>query len=1041
MKLTILSFLFLLLSTHVMAQQSVKGKVTDGEQPIAGATVAVKGGTQRTSTNATGDYTINNIKPSDVLVFSYVGFRSLERMVLDQSVINATLVIDEIKLEEVEVGYEVIRREDLTGAVSSINPEDLASTATANFDEALAGRVAGVDVTATDGTPGSPLNIVIRGGNSITGDNSPLYVVDGVPLEDFDPSSINTRDIKSFDILKDASATAIYGSRGANGVIVITTLGGRDDGKTEVKASTATWVATIPNRIEVMSPYEYVLYQEKLAYANDNYVPGTNVSMFYRRWIDPELYRDAKGTNWQDEIFQTGLTKNHTFSLRAGNKQTSFSYSGNYLDQEGTMITTGFRKINNLLRVTHKIADNLEVDTRLEYSRINGLGLNVSGNNYVSVIRDALSFRPIQPVNWTEDDESDYLDEILAGDPYLYDPVKALENTDRKQSRDVLGGTLALRYKFMKKFNLSLMGNYRANINESTLFYGAETQQAARTNRGINGQVTNRRYDRLSTSNVLRYNDRKGKHVYGGLLGFEAQQTDFKSSQLRNTNIPTDQFGIYNLGIATTSTLAQTSSSKNTLASFFSRVNYTYANRYLATVNFRADGSSKFRKENRWGYFPSLALAWRISNEKFMKDGNITDMKIRAGWGKTGNNRIGDFVAYNLFAVSSSSGYVLGDGQSYAPGAYQSNMAVPDLRWETTVQSNFGLDLQWKKRIDFTMDYYMKNTVDLLLNADMAPHTGFDRVQQNIGEVSNRGFEFTVDSRNVQKKNFRWNTNFNITFNRTKTIRLNDGQERLLTDPNWDNNFMQTEYQYTTQVGQPVGMIYGMVFDRIYQLEDFNINGDGEYELKEGIAGYSTIMRPGMVKFEDLNGDGTINADDRTIIGNPHPKHTGGLMNTFRYKSFDLQVMFQWAYDFDILNGTKSQLGSVFRQTRNGLKSLNDIWTPTNVDTDVGGMRFDTRNITTPFGYKLDSRHIDDGSYLRFKTLVLGYNIQSQWLNKYHIKNCKLSVSAQNLYTWTKYEGYDPDVSVGRFGALTPRLDYSAYPQSRTISGQIQLTF
>lgn len=1041
MKLTILSFLFLLLSMPAMAQQSVKGKVTDAEGPIAGATVVVKGGTQRTITNATGDYTINNVKSSDILVFSYIGFLPLERMVLDQSVINVRLIMDEVRIEEVAVGYEVIRREDLTGAVSSINPDDLASTATANFDEALAGRVAGVDVTTTDGTPGSPMNIVIRGGNSITGDNSPLYVVDGVPLEDFDPSSINTRDIKSFDILKDASATAIYGSRGANGVIVITTLGGRDDGKTEIKASTATWVRTIPNRIEVMSPYEYVQYQQKIAYANDNYVPGTNLGVFYRLWIDPELYRDAKGTNWQDEIFQTGLTKNHTLSLRAGNKQTSISYSGNYLDQDGTMITTGFKKINNLLRVTHKIVDNLEVDARLEYSRIDGWGQNVSGNQYTSVIRDALSFRPIQPVNWTAEDESDYLDEILANDPYLYDPVKALENTNRTRLNDVLGGTLGLRYKFLKKFNLSLMGNYRANINETTLFYMAETQEAARTNRGINGQINNTRQDLLSTSNVLRYNDRKGKHVYGGLLGFEAQQTDYKSSTLRNTNIPTDQFGIYNLGIATTSTLAQTSYSKNTLASFFSRVNYTYANRYLATVNFRADASSKFRKENRWGYFPSLALAWRVSNEKFMKGKDITDMKVRAGWGKTGNNRIGDFVAYNLFAVNSSSGYVLGDDQSYVPGAYQSNMAVPDLRWETTVQSNFGVDLQWKKRIDLTMDYYIKNTVDLLLDADMAPHTGFDRVQQNVGEVSNRGLEFTVNSRNIQNRNFRWDTNFNITFNRTKTIRLNDGQERLLTDPNWDNNFMQTEYQYITQVGQPVGMMYGMVFDRIYQLEDFNVSSDGEYVLKDGIAGYANIMRPGMVKFKDLNGDGTINAEDRAIIGNPHPKHIGGLMNTFRYKAFDLQVMFQWAYDFDILNGTKSQLGSVFRQTRNGLKSLNDIWTPTNVDTDIGGMRYDTRNLTVPFGYKLDSRHIDDGSYLRFKTLVLGYNIQNRWLDKYSIKGCRLSVSAQNLYTWTKYEGYDPDVSVGRFGALTPRLDYSAYPQSRTISGQIQLTF
>src|SRR5690606_23561539 len=324
-----------------------------------------------------------------------------------------------------------------------------------------------------------------------------------------------------------------------------------------------------------------------------------------------------------------------------------------------------------------------------------------------------------------------------------------------------------------------------------TLFYGADTHIATRTNRGINGQVSDTRYDTFSNSNTLRFRDRKGKHNYTALVGFEALYRSFKSSQLQNNNIPTDQFGIYNLGIATTATIAQTDYSEHTLASFFGRLNYTFNNRYLATVNFRADGSSKFRPENRWGYFPSFSLAWRLSQEDFIKSIDaISDLKLRGGWGVTGNNRIRDFDAYNLFTVNSSSGYILGAGQTFSPGAFQSNMAVPDLRWETTEQTNIGLDLELLKRFNVTVDYYKKNTRDLLLDADMALSTGFDRVQRNIEAVSIEGLEFTLDSWNIRNQHFRWNTNFNISFNRTKTLQLNSGQPEILTDPSYSTEMI-----------------------------------------------------------------------------------------------------------------------------------------------------------------------------------------------------------------------------------------------------------
>ncbi|SFC00642.1 TonB-linked outer membrane protein, SusC/RagA family [Parapedobacter composti] len=1034
----LLLFLLCIAALPTFAQRSIKGTVrgTDGT-PISGVSVAVKGAPRGTMTNDEGAYVINSVRPSDILVFSAVGFQRQEQPVTDRQIIDIILTADEITLEEVVVGYDVVRKEDLTGAVGTVNARELAAAPAANFDQALAGRVAGVQVTSRDGTPGAPLNIVIRGGNSITGDNSPLYVVDGVPLEGFDPSTINTRDIKSFDILKDASATAIYGSRGANGVVVITTHSGRSDGRTDVDVSSSSWFETIPNRMEVLSPYEYVKYQEKLAYANDNYVPGENVQLFLRRWVDPELYRNAAGTDWQEEIFRTARSTNHTVSLRGGNVKTTLLYSGNYLNQDGTLINTGFRKINNRLKVTHKIAPDFEINGQVEYSRNNHDGHIVSGNSRNSVIRDAISFRPINPVNWTSDDESSVEDM----DPYLFDPVKILNNTERTRVDDVLSGTLGFNFKFLKKFEWSTMGNYRTTLRETTIFHKRDTYEASRTSRGINGSITDNRWDILSTSNLLRFKDQKNKHTYGMLAGVEAQYNTSEYSFLQNTNLPTDEFGIHNLGIATTPTISRTDYSRSALLSFFGRANYAYDNRYLATINFRTDGSSKFRKANRWGYFPSFSLAWRLSEEQFIKPIEaISDLKLRGGWGVTGNNRIGDFVAYNLFSVNANSGYILGTGQTYSPGAFQSNMAVPDLRWEKTAQSNIGLDLELMRKFNLTVDVYQKNTKDLLLGADMALSTGFDRVQQNVGEVSNRGIEFTFESQNIRKSDFVWRTNFNIAFNRTKTIQLNSGQQQILTDPEWDVQFMQTEYQYITRVGQPVGMIYGFVFDGIYQVDDFLFE-DGAYRLKEGIPTHQSVTKPGMVRFKDINGDGVINQNDRTIIGNPHPKHTGGLFNSFNYKSFDFQFLLQWAYGFDILNGNKSEYGSIYHTNRNGLKSLANIWTPTNPETDIGGMRFDGTNLLTPFGYKLDSRHVDDGSYIKLKTVVLGYNLPERMLSSLRMKRCRLSLSAQNLLTLTKYEGYDPDVSVGRFGALTPGLDYSAYPQSLTVSAGLELSF
>ncbi|HTG55495.1 MAG TPA: SusC/RagA family TonB-linked outer membrane protein, partial [Niabella sp.] len=478
-QIQLILFFMIMVTLPAIAQKNISGKVSDTEgKPISGVNVTIKGTVRGTVTNQEGYYMIDNINTGQVLLFSHTGFEVTEKAIRNESVIHVTLKAAGGDLDEVVIiGYDAVKKKDLTGAVGSVNPKELTDAPTANFDQALAGRIAGVDVTSNDGTPGDDLNIVIRGGNSITGSNAPLFVVDGIPLPDFNVSSINTRDIKSFDILKDASATAIYGSRGANGVILITTISGRTDGKTDINFTTSGWLQTIPNRLDVMTPYEYVKYQQTVAYANDSYVPGVNVNQFIASWIDPELYKNVGGTNWQDEIFQTALANNHTISLRTGNKNTTLLYSGNYLNQQGTVITSSFRKINNRIKFTHKIVRNLEVNGQADYSHLNYDGLQVAGLTRASVIRDAVSFRPVQPLKPIDDEES----LLAANDPYLVNPVISLRQTEQTRTDDILSGALGLNYKFLRRFDLSLMGNYRTNIRENTIFYKQGTYDAERT--------------------------------------------------------------------------------------------------------------------------------------------------------------------------------------------------------------------------------------------------------------------------------------------------------------------------------------------------------------------------------------------------------------------------------------------------------------------------------------------------------------------------------------------------------------------------------
>lgn len=1030
---------------HAQAQHTISGTIVDETgAPVIGANIMIFGTSNGTISDIDGNYTIDTDDKDGKLSFSFIGYKKHIEDIKGRSRINIFLIPDtELLNEIVAVGYNKVRKKDVTGAVAKIDSKDLVNGSVSNYDQALAGRVAGVQVSAVDGTPGAAMNVVIRGGNSITGENSPLYVVDGLAIEDFDPGSISSHDIQEFDILKDASATAIYGSRGANGVVIITTKEGNKEGRTSVSFNASVGVQEIKNRIEVMNPYEYVLYEQEVA----NNKGGSSITEFNEYWIDPLLYteealaeRGESATSWQDEIFRAATVQNYNLSVNGGNKTSNIYYSLDYMDQEGTLINTGYNRINNNLKFSHRINPEAQVGAYLSYSYINRNGQDVSGNNRHSVIKNAVTYRPVNPI--VDDGRDGGIDYDTNPNDLRFNPVKTLNNTEQTKRQDFVRGNTYLNYNFSKALKIKVSAAYQLDNRKESLFYGEDTYQGTVGIDGINATVTDRRYQTLSTSEVLTYKKSLNDiHNFTALAGFEAQYKTYDYFSVKSTNMPTDEFGSDKLGIGTGTSIPSSSSSISSLVSFFGSLNYAYNEKYLLTVNFRTDGSSKFTAQNRWGYFPSFSAAWRLSEEDFIKNLNLfSNLKLRAGYGITGNNRIADYVAYSQLDVSTESGYVI-DGEYY-PGIYHSNLASSDLRWETTKQTNIGLDMGFfNNRISTVVDYYKKNTTDLLLYAEMAPSVGYEQVYQNVGEVQNQGLEFAINTVNIDTRNFTWSSSFNISFNKNKTIALNSGQTEMLTNPDW--YFSYDEYQYITKVGAPVGMFYGLRSDGVYQMDDFNYNTNtGVYSLKDGIPDNGGSVAPGSIKYKDLNNDGTINEEDRTTIGNPHPKHFGGLSNDLKYKNFDLSFFFQWSYGNSILNANNVEFENPTNSSGyNYAASVADRWTPTNASNEIHTIIYNNVYGTPPDGNYVSDAYLEDGSYLRLKNISIGYTLGDKLINRLKLEQCRIYISAQNLYTWTNYSGYDPEVSVGKYGALTPGLDYSAYPTSSSYIAGIQVKF
>jgi len=1027
------------------AQSVITGTVTDTSNlPLPGVNILLKGTTNGSMTDFDGNFSIK-AKKGDVLIISMLGMVSQTIKIEDQKHLPVILKSDVAQLDEiVVVGYGSVAKKDLTGAVASVETEDLQVAVVANFDEALTGRMAGVNVTTNEGTPGEALKIVVRGGNSITNSNDPLYVVNGLPLENFDPATIATSDIETFQVLKDASATAIYGSRGANGVIVITTKTGRTNSKSIVTLDVSSSIQDVTNTLDVLSPYQYVKNLETQSIARDAYqflpnVDGSNLSSFINRWVDPELYRDIEGKDYQSEAFQLALMTRANLSIRGGTNKTNLSFSSGLVNQDGILITTGFKRWNNNFTINHKVSDKVDLWGAINYTNSNRSGARMRNGRGNQTLRNIILFRPVDPLN-PGSNETPGGGGFIPGEndaefANLFDPIQDMQGTKREDKAHNVRVNTTLTVDLAEELTLKTTNGFNTTIGQEELFYSKNTQQGTRSENGINGRIDGYERSTFSTSNTLAFNRKFKRNVFNVLGGIEFVHNTSYSSRLWNKNLPTDKFGINNLDVGTTPTISMTDFRENKLLSYFGRANlHLNRRKYLLSATFRADGSSKFQGGNRWGYFPSFSGAWQVAEEDFMdKLSFINSFKLRAGWGRTGNNRVGDYASINQFGIGIWNGYTFGQDEIYQPGATQTTFAVPDLRWETTAQTNLGLDFSmFDSRVSGTVDYYDKKTEDLLLYGDMSLSTGFATVVQNVGSVSNKGLEVSLNGLIVDKKDFRWEANFNISTNKNKILSLNDGQEFIKTDPQLDWN---NEWYYISEVGQPVGMMYGFEYDGLYQMDDFifdpSINPERPYVLKPGLPTYQTGVGPGHAKYIDQNGDGIIDEADRVVIGNPYPKHFGGFENNFKYKNFDLGVLLQWSYDFDVFNANRALWSFPSHQSHlSRLASVADAWTPWNTDTDVIA-HYSNGIATFPRpGYKFDTRYVEDGSFLRLKTVTIGYNVPVD--NSTGFNSLRIALSAQNLYTWTSYSGYDPEVNVG--GTLNPSLDFSAYPKSRTIS-------
>jgi TonB-dependent starch-binding outer membrane protein SusC len=1090
-----LSLLACLFSAFAWGQtRQVTGRVvSDSSQPLSGVNVNVKGTSTTVATDNEGHFSINiPNKDNVVLLFSSVGYTPQSVNVGTRSVVDLTLTSAATSLSDVVViGYQTVRRKDVLASVSSIGAKDLKDVPLTSAAEALNGRLAGVTATASEGSPDANIRIRVRGGISITQNNDPLYVVDGVQMENA-LNVIAPQDIQSIDVLKDAAATAIYGARGANGVIVITTKSGRP-GRTVVTYNGYVGVRKLAKKLDVMNPYDFVTWQYEVAKARNDTSFARN---YGTTWDTLGVYKNVDMIDWQQEMMgNTGVSTAHNVSASGGSNKLTYNFGYTYNHETPIVDNSNFNRHIVNAKADYKVTSKIKVGVGGRYMNQNVVGVGTSDNSTsYARLRNAIKYRPFYPDTLALD----------ASDPSVINPGNgvvlvnpiALSNAEyRNKITENYNFNANASVQITKNLNFRSTFGYDHNNFLDKRFYDSIT--AFSVNQGGGKPVTqiDTVYRKtITNSNVFTYSvkDWKAKHNFDVLLGEETYdlKTDQRSGQFSNYPKFTDRDVAFSNQPGTLGTVwpgfPVYNKSRYTSLSFFGRINYSFEDKYLLSLNGRYDGASKFAQPNRWGFFPGGSIAWRVKKESFMENvGFINDLKLRFGYGKIGNNRINDY----LYLTSFNYGSTFYGLSNVAVNAYTENaLANSNLQWEALVNRNFGIDLSlFKGRLDMSLDIYNNSSEKLLLNAKIAPTYGFTSQLQNVGKTSNKGVELQLNGTIMRKPGgLTWTANFNISHNTNKVEALALGQTEFPGGPAWGISGQPNDY--LTRVGSAVGAMYGWVSNGFYTVNDFNYDPvSTRYTLKPGVdtmkvSGSNVV--PGAIRFKDISGpkgipDGVVDDFDRTIIGNPTPKFSGGLNQQFTFKKWDASIFINFSYGNDIYNANKIEFTSGYNVTSNLLAIMNDRWRTIDANGNVieqfgldpvtkqvyafgaapnvlsaananaklwmpggfnanSGAAFGSGNGN--FSYYPSSWAIEDGSFIRLNNVTVGYTLTSPSLTKAHISKLRFYATGNNLAIITNYTGYDPEVSVSGSG-LTPGLDYSAYPKSRLYLVGVQATF
>lgn len=1056
---TILSLLGVSTSPVFSQSRPVAGVVKgDDGVGIPGVTVIEKGTTNGTVTDADGKFTLT-VSEGAVLSVSFIGMKTQEMAVGNQTSINLVMEIDVTQLDEVVVvGYGEVSRRDLTSSVSSVGAKQLKDIPLNSAAEALSGRLAGVQVVTSEGAPGADVRIRVRGGGSITQDNSPLYVVDGIQIENA-LQTLSPQDIESIDVLKDASATAIYGARGANGVVIITTKGGKNT-KTTINYSGIFGVRQLANKLDVMKPDEFVLYQYDRSRGSQQ--ARDNFTEEYGYYEDIELYKGVPFVDWQDDVFgRSAAMQTHNLSIAGGSEATQFNLSLTSNKEEGVMLGSELnRKLVNF-RFDHKVSKKFKTGFNLRYNTtvIDGAGTATEGSSSVNRLRHSVKYRPFL---FSGEDKTtydpEYAGETNANSLSLINPILLTAAEYRERTVNVTNINGYGSYDFTDYLTLRSTLGVDLTNEVDNVFNDSITNVSQLNGSGMPmASVRTRSREAINNSNVLTFSSSRlnaipEEHKFDVLLGQETYQvtnrTTFTESGLFPNGItPELAFGSMQLGTVLRSPSSAEYSSS--LVSFFTRGNYVFNDKYFASVTMRADGSSKFSETNKWGYFPSASLAWRISNEGFFQSLShiVNDLKLRVSYGESGNNRIDDFLYLPQFTASAY--YDLNNSQviGFAPSALANN----NLKWETTISQNIGMDASlYNNRLQLSLDAYTNTTRDLLLDVVVPSTSGYRSQLQNVGETQNYGIELQLSGTPIDKGDFRWTASFNISYNRNMIEDLGT-QESFLYSSGWAGGNAPADY--IVKVGQPVGSIWGLETDGFYAIDDFNYE-NGVYTLKSGVASNQGITsvapQPGTIKFKDIVSDGIINDQDRTVIGDATPSYFGGINNQFSYKNFDLSVFINYQYGNDVLNANKLEFTSGYTPNSNMLSTMNGRWRNVNssgqVVTDPTELAAMNENatiwspLTSASSFWVHSWAVEDGSFLRINNITLGYSLPKSILSKARISNLRVYGTVNNLAVFTNYSGYDPEVNTRRSTPMTPGVDYAAYPKSRTYIFGINVT-